>query len=469
MTRYHVTPDGPKECRARIRCRMGGAKHFDSLREAQAGFERGQDTFGTRVSRRTAGSSTPTSSFTMELSPTAQRLTRIFSDAGFTPYVVGGSVRDAMLGVLSKDVDIEIHGDKDGKTIDLKDLSRLLRKDGYFYVDQVGASFSVLKVRHGKEEFDVSLPRTEQTTGDGHRNYDIEHDSTMGFDEASSRRDFTINAMGYDTSTGRLVDPHGGARDLRNKTLRHVGPAFADDPLRAMRAVSFSSRFGFTLAPDTIDLCRELSSSAKSLSRERIEEEFAKVFTKGKHCDKGLETLHDIGWHAELKGFRNCSRKELSDIGATMNTLPPGRLRKAYLHHKLNSSGKGDCMDIIESSSRERAFIHSFEDVVDASKTGDRGELTSALRKYSKNGSTVPVDLALPALKASGADTQRIVSTPPPRDPVLTGKKLIERGIKPGPEMGKILSKAQRIQDHEGVMNEEELLRRSALSKRGNS
>src|SRR5690625_1550288 len=148
------------------------------------------------------------------------------------PLIVGGAVRDVFSGADNKDVDIEVYGTS------LPDLATELRGQG-FRVDEVGAQFGVLKVskKGGVSDLDISVPRRENTVGAGHRDIEVTVDSGMTVSEAAARRDFTINAMAVDPARGVLVDPYGGADDFRSKTLRAVGPAFAEDPLRVLRGV----------------------------------------------------------------------------------------------------------------------------------------------------------------------------------------------------------------------------------------
>jgi tRNA nucleotidyltransferase (CCA-adding enzyme) len=123
------------------------------------------------------------------------------------------------------------------------------------------------------------MPRREKATGRGHRDFEIEVDPFIGTYKAARRRDFTINALMQDVLTGEVVDHFGGMDDLRAGIIRHIDPeTFIEDPLRVLRGAQFAARFGFRIAPETVELCKGIDLSA--LSRERIEEELKKALLK---------------------------------------------------------------------------------------------------------------------------------------------------------------------------------------------
>ena len=161
--------------------------------------------------------------------------------------VVGGSVRDHFLSeAVPKDLDIEVYH------LAPEHLEPLLSTFGK--VQLVGKRFGVLKLTTPQGDYDVSLPRRESKTGKGHKGFLVEADPEMTFEEAASRRDFTINAMGFDILQETFIDPHNGREDIQNKILRHVGPRFVEDPLRVLRAMQFAGRFEVKIAPGTIEL-----------------------------------------------------------------------------------------------------------------------------------------------------------------------------------------------------------------------
>lgn len=206
------------------------------------------------------------------------------------PRLVGGGVRDWLLGLAPKDFDIEVGG------TDFETLHRTLEPFGA--TDIVGRSFGVIKVRSraSGEEYDFSLPRRESKTGGGHRGFAVEPDPTLSDADAAARRDFTVNAIALDPFTGTLVDPHGGQRDLQARVLRHTSAAFVEDPLRVLRAFQLAARFDFTLAPETAQLCRTIASTFAELPVERVWGEWEKWATKSATPSRGLTVLEQTGW-----------------------------------------------------------------------------------------------------------------------------------------------------------------------------
>ena len=459
--KFHITDDGPKECRASVQdCPVGGT-HYPTEKEAAVAYD---DSMKQRLfpknSRAMERDRVPLARLHELLGKNGEAVVKAIGDAGARPILVGGCVRDAFMGgAASKDIDIEVFGEKEnGDALSYKDLKGMFKRVPGAKVQEAGAAFSVLKIRLGEDDFDVSLPRTEMSTGEHHSEYDVSSDSRMGFDEAASRRDFTINSIGYDPIKGELVDPHGGREDLERGVLRHVGPAFSDDPLRCMRAVNFASRFGYTLDPETEKLCRELAPRYSTLSHERVEEEFNKALYKGKHVERGLTMLNDIGWAQEMPAFKNASREQLATYGERLNATPIP-LRKAVLAHSMEEDGLGSAVEFLESSSRGRTIMHGFSALA---KARGRGEITAAHRALKKRADEVSNEELKGALSQVGRSPEEYDFLPErPHAPALTGKMLSEKGFPPGPEMGRVLRRAQEIQDEENLHDGDELLRRA--------
>jgi len=208
------------------------------------------------------------------------------------PRVVGGCVRDWLLGLEPKDFDVEVPG------VDFETLQRALAPFGA--TDVVGRSFGVIKLRIGGSEYDFSLPRRESKTGAGHRGFAVAPEPDLSDNEAAARRDFTVNAIAYDPFTEALIDPHGGERDLRARVLRHTSAAFTEDPLRVLRAFQLAARFDFSLAPETAALCRSIKSSYAELPVERVWGEWAKWAEKSLKPSRGLEVLRETEWLAHF-------------------------------------------------------------------------------------------------------------------------------------------------------------------------
>ncbi|MEV1283167.1 HD domain-containing protein [Modestobacter sp. NPDC049651] len=226
----------------------------------------------------------------VDLSATARALLDAVRAAGGRPYLVGGSVRDALLhpGRRPKDVDVEVFG------LALDPLVESLSAVGQ--VDEVGRAFAVLKLRRGGEDFDVSLPRTEVKSGPGHTGFTVVADPATPPRVAAGRRDFTLNALMYDPVAEEVLDFSGGLADLRAGVLRHTTAAFAEDPLRVLRGAQFAARFGFRFAPETAALCRSLAPAYRELPTERVWGEWRKIGEKGVHVGAALAALDDAGW-----------------------------------------------------------------------------------------------------------------------------------------------------------------------------
>jgi tRNA nucleotidyltransferase (CCA-adding enzyme) len=219
------------------------------------------------------------------------------------PRLVGGGVRDWLLGLPCQDFDLEVAG------VDFETLHRALAP--YGATDVVGRSFGVIKLRHGQHEYDFSLPRRESKTGAGHRGFAIAPDPALTDADAASRRDFTINAIAYDPFSEAIIDPHGGRADLQARILRHTSDAFTEDPLRVLRAMQFSARFDFALAPETAALCRRIADSYNELPVERVWAEWEKWAAKAIKPSRGLTVLEETGWlrhFPEIAALRGCQQ-----------------------------------------------------------------------------------------------------------------------------------------------------------------
>lgn len=203
---------------------------------------------------------------------------------GGRAYYVGGCVRDSLLGCASKDVDIEIYGLAPDK------IEGILGRK--FRVEVVGKSFGVWILKGC--DIDVSMPRRERKSGEGHKQFEIEGDPFMTPKEACARRDFTINAIMRDILTGEIIDPYDGSGDISRGVLRHTSERFAEDPLRVLRAMQFAARFDFGVAPETVALCSAIPF--ENLPCERVFEEWKKMLLKGVKISRGLDFLRDCGW-----------------------------------------------------------------------------------------------------------------------------------------------------------------------------
>lgn len=218
-----------------------------------------------------------------EISSQVLEIARAVRDEGGRALLVGGCVRDELMGQRPKDWDLEVYGIQPAR------LRELLDKFGI--VNVVGEAFTVYKLG---ADLDVSVPRRERKTGRGHRGFFIEGDPSMSIEEAARRRDFTFNAILQDPLTQEILDPFNGRDALNSKLLRAVSPeTFAEDSLRVLRAAQFAARFEFELEPQTMELCRSIDLS--DLPAERIWGEMEKLVLRARRPSIGLKWLRELG------------------------------------------------------------------------------------------------------------------------------------------------------------------------------
>lgn len=221
-------------------------------------------------------------------------------DAGGRALIVGGGARDRLLGLASKDIDLEVFGIGAGA------LKALLESFGR--VDTVGESFTVYKIGG----LDVSLPRRESKSGRGHKGFTVTGDPSLSIEEAARRRDFTINAIAFDPLSGEYLDPFNGRQDLDARRLRVVDPAtFGDDSLRVLRALQFAARFDLTLDDEARAICRAIALD--DLPAERIWGEIEKLLLAAARPSIGFALALDLGvvdtLFPELKALAGCEQE----------------------------------------------------------------------------------------------------------------------------------------------------------------
>ena len=224
----------------------------------------------------------------------ARAIAKAVQQQGGVCYYVGGYVRDKLLGIENKDIDMEVHG------VSPSCLENILKNFGE--VISIGASFGIYNIKG--YDLDIAMPRKETARGAGHRDFDVFVDPFIGTEKAALRRDFTVNALMQNVLTDEIIDHFNGTEDLQNKVIRHVNDAsFAEDPLRVLRAAQFAARFGFEIADETVALCSTMDLT--SLSKERIETELEKALLKADRPSVFFEYLRKMNqldlWFKELK------------------------------------------------------------------------------------------------------------------------------------------------------------------------
>ncbi len=227
----------------------------------------------------------------MELPDILKVVSKELHSKGFRAIVVGGSIRDYFLKLPIKDYDIEVFG-----LDSIDELEEILRE--YGKVNLVGKSFGVLKFTHKGETYDFSCPRVERKISKGHRGFRVTCLKDATFKEASLRRDFTINSMGFDIEKREFLDPFGGRVDMQNRLLKHINTnSFIEDPLRVYRAIQFSARFNYTLSKSTFKLCREMieDNLLDELPKQRVYIEFQKLLLKAQKPSIGFNLMQELG------------------------------------------------------------------------------------------------------------------------------------------------------------------------------
>jgi tRNA nucleotidyltransferase (CCA-adding enzyme) len=269
-------------------------------------------------------------------------------------YIVGGAVRDALLG--------RPEGDRDWVVVGSTPQQMLAA--GF---RPVGRDFPVFLHPDTQEEY--ALARTERKTAPGYHGFTFHAAPEVTLEEDLARRDLTINAMAR-TSDGTLVDPHGGARDLRERVLRHVSPAFAEDPVRLLRLARFAARFpDFTVAPETLALCRRLVDAGEvdALVAERVWQEVARGLMEARPA-RMLEVLAECGALARLLPGVDASPRRLALVGCAAAAGAPLPARYACLTLHLAAGADptalaqrlrvdNDCRALAELAQREGAAV----------------------------------------------------------------------------------------------------------------
>ncbi len=433
------------------------------------------------------------------------------AEAGGRAYFVGGFVRDGLMlkaaggaseangAQGSADIDIEVHGL----------APELLREilSGLGEVLQYGSSFGI----YGLAGFgiDIAMPRKERATGSGHRDFEVFVDPFIGTKEAARRRDFTINAMMQGVLTGEIIDYFGGQADLAAGVLRHVDDAsFSEDPLRVLRCAQFAARFQacgadgslhcFSVAPETLALCRRMDLSA--LSRERIEGELKKALLQAAKPSVFFEVLRSIDqldlWFPELKALIGLPQDPVfhpeGDVWVhTMEVIDRaaafrGEVSEPYrfmLLALLHDTGKAVTTEVVNG--RIHAYGHETEGLplIEAFLRRITGEeaviryvlnmvplhMKPNMKAFSKSSvkstnhmfdeAASPKDLVYMAMSDkpvvsgttpfegdSGFLFERLkVYEETMARPYVTGKDLIEAGLSPGEHFSELLSYAHKL------------------------
>jgi tRNA nucleotidyltransferase (CCA-adding enzyme) len=431
-------------------------------------------------------------------------LAQAVNAAGGRALLVGGCVRDLLMGQEPKDWDVEVYHLEPAR------LRSLL--DRFGPVNVVGEAFTVYKLGN---DLDVSLPRRERKSGRGHRAFVIEGDPEMTIEDAGSRRDFTVNAILQDPLNGEVIDPFHGREDIDAQVLRAVSVAtFAEDSLRVLRAAQFAARFEFRIHPDTVELCRSIDLS--DLPAERVWGEMEKLLLLARQPSIGIGWLHalnvldqlfpeikalievpqDPEWHPEGDVFVH-TRLVLDRARELIDDLPYAKQVTVMLGALAHDFGKPATTEFLEgrwrSRGHEEAGVEPTETFLDRLRihTLDgydvRSQVIALVRDHLKPGEfykkrdevgegafrrlarKCELELLYRVARADslGRNTPQMpreqwytaeaqewfiqrarelaVDHHPPA-PILLGRHLLELGLEPGPKMGEITRAVYEMQ-----------------------
>lgn len=378
-----------------------------------------------------------------------------FRDDGLTPLIVGGSVRDSILHSDSKDIDVEVYGGDYGA------VAASLRQRGYI-VNEVGRAFGVLKTRLADgDELDISIPRTDNHTGSGHRGFTVDTSQPLTVEEASSRRDFTINAVAYSHRHHVLIDPHGGVKDMEAGMLRHVSGAFSEDPLRSWRGFQFAARFNMDLHPETADVCRNMLSEAPHLAEERVREEWMKFYHKAVSPSRGLAALHDTEWDRTLPGLRDANSVSLREEVDLLTGKP--RLLAAAIVRRLPEGQQRAFLNATVVGNREQRAIYH---LANTPAPTSLAEARSTARDLATHRATVEEVLTFAELTDQGhtpgllEDVREAGVATGPEPSWVDGRELmtLHADRRPGPWLGEMVTRANALQDSRTARDRTHLL-----------
>jgi tRNA nucleotidyltransferase (CCA-adding enzyme) len=442
-------------------------------------------------------------------------------EAGGRPFVVGGAVRDALLGLPVHDYDVEVFG------LPVERLRAVLAEAGH--VNAVGEAFTVFKVSGlpGLDgAVDVALPRRDSKAGPGHRGIAALGDPSLSVEEAARRRDFTVNAILFDPAADAVVDPFGGRADLDARRLRAVDAGtFGEDPLRALRAVQMAARFALEVEPATAVLCASMPLA--ELPRERVFGEIEKLLLKAVRPSLGLALLRDWGmltvvapelvplaatpqdpeWHPEGDVWTH-TLQAVDEAAALVADLDRPRALTVMLATLCHDVGKPGTTKVEDGRVRSRGHeeagraptvsllerwnVHTLLGydvraqvvalVVDHLKPGqlydDRARVSDgAIRRLARRcepdllyrvaradclgrrpGTFAPVAMEWFRDKVRALAVER---QPPP--PLLQGRDVLALGLAPGPEVGRIV-RAVYEQQLDGAVTTPDEARAAATS-----
>ena len=421
-----------------------------------------------------------------------RKIEQLVRRAGGRTWLVGGSVRDLVLGQQPRDLDLEVTGVPPGQ------IHALLTE--HFSVQFVGKAFAVFKLQG--LPVDLSIPSRTLSDDTSLPGLLRQADPNMPIDEALARRDFTINAMAWDPDTLELRDPFNGRGDLDARILRHASNRFAEDPLRVLRGMQLAARLELTVAPETVALCQTLSQEGQP--SERLWEEWKKLLLQGRKPSLGLQFLRHCGWlrfYPELASLEGCPQDpiwhpegdvwihtlhcldwfaaertgdEPDDLAVGLGVLchdfgKPVTTKEEYGHVSSRgheSEGTGPTQRFLERLTNQHSLIDEVVPLVlchlRPRALHDANASDSAVRRLARQVQRIDRLVRVARADHAGRPPKQFDGFPAGEwllararqlevdrqtpSPIIMGRHLLELGIQPGPDMGRLLNDCHEAQ-----------------------
>jgi len=380
---------------------------------------------------------------------------RLVTNYNAKAIVVGGAIRDHFLNNSIKDYDVEIYG-----LDNIKDLEDILKE--YGSVNLIGKSFGILKFNFENEEYDFSFPRLENKVSKGHRGFDVICDGNLDFKEASRRRDFTINAMGYDVETKEFIDPFNGKDDIKNRLLRVVDrKSFIEDPLRVYRAIQFSARFEYLLSENSKKLCQKMVQDGllSELPKERVYQELIKLLLKSKRPSIGfnlmnilnIENSFNVEYIDRFSELKTGNRELDTKLSLATLCIGLSQMEAKELLYKLTNNHNliSSILNLLNFYEKPH-HLYSNLDIKKLAININISELV-ILIKVDENNYKIG-DWLLKKAKILNVESQPIKY-------LVQGKDLINLGLTPSPKFKYILDGLYQTQLEKDISEKDELLK----------
>lgn len=402
----------------------------------------------------------------MPTRPFATTIVKKLVDAGYVAYFAGGWVRDFLMQRPSDDIDIATNAP-------IEIVQSLFSK-----TVPVGVAFGIVIVIEHNHPFEVATFRKDRGYVDGRRPTGIDPATPR---EDAQRRDFTINGMFYDPLKEELHDYVGGQADIKKGIIQAIGnphERFAEDRLRMMRAVRYSTRFNFPIASETLQAIQAHATSLlPAVAMERIWQEFQKM-SRFAHFDTGLVTLHRLGLLPTI--FPSLKEVSIEDIQNRVkaieffpkNAPPIAELLELFPSYSLEELFK--LCDYLKLSKQDRAFVSFYHHANNLLNMPEAWQKKLELIEWALFYAHHQVDICLQIFAAHLSSSEResflhehlerrqllqqAILRIQSHNPIVRAEHLLQEGIPPGKKIGELLREAQRISVNKGIADRPKLL-----------